>query len=343
MSFNQLTDDFDKYEAYEEAFDPLHSDRKARKKRKPKQVPTPLRIKEKYVDEIADDAGVETGRINMTYHPAKHEAGWLYDSLREFFEQQIITDVLALVKGGKEASVYRCAAQESTGETFLAAKVYRPQMFRALSNDAMYKQGRALLTADKHQVHANMDRVMRAVGKRTAFGRQVSHTSWLMHEYLTLDTLYASGGAVPKPVAVAENAILMTYIGDEASAAPTLNEVRLDRDEAPDLFKEVMRNIWLMLEQGWVHGDLSAYNILYWEGAITLIDFPQVTALHDNSQAHFILQRDVERVCEYFQRQGVRSDSGRIIADLWKRYGFMHRARMQDNSIDEHGDIARLG
>src|SRR5574341_144787 len=337
------SDDFDKYESYEEEFNPTRVDRKARKKRKPKQVPTPLRVKEHFVDEVADDASWGEGRIEMTYRPAKHETAWLFDSLRSFFEEHVITDVLAMVKGGKEASVYRCQADPSTGAELLAAKVYRPQMFRALSNEAMYRQGRAILTADKHQVHANMDRVMRAVGKKTAFGRQVSHTSWLMHEFIMLDALHKAGGAIPKPVAVGDNAIIMGYVGDAESAGPTLSEVRLDRDEAVPLFKEVMRNVKPMLDLGWLHGDLSAYNILYWEGEITLIDFPQVTSVHNNSQAHFILQRDVERVCEYFIRQGVKCHADRIVADLWKRYGYMHRARMQDNSIDEEGNVARLG
>ena len=41
---------------------------------------------------------------------------------------------------------------------------------------------------------------MRAVGKKTAFGVQVQHTSWLMHEYTTLDRIHRAGGAVPEPV-----------------------------------------------------------------------------------------------------------------------------------------------
>src|SRR5207302_850564 len=120
--------------------------------------------------------------------------------------------------------------------------------------------------------------------------------------------MHKAGGAVPKPYAAAENAILMTFIGNDAMAAPALGAVRPPRDEAVDLFHEVMRNIRLMLDFGYVHGDLSAFNILYWEGQITLIDFPQVADVDKNSQAHFILQRDVTRVCEYFQRVGVRCD-----------------------------------
>ena len=49
-----------------------------------------------------------------------------------------------------------------------------------------------------------------------------------------------------------------------------------------------------------IHGDLSAFNILYWEGKVTLIDFPQVTLSESNHNAYRIFQRDVRRVCEYF-------------------------------------------
>ena len=71
---------------------------------------------------------------------------------------------------------------------------------------------------------------------------------------------------MPRPISIAENALLMGYCGDEDIAAPTLSEIALDPDEAQPLFDEVLRNIEIMLENGMIHGDLSAYNILYWEG-----------------------------------------------------------------------------
>jgi len=54
----------------------------------------------------------------------------------------------------------------------------------------------------------------------------------------------------------------MDYLGDEHEAAPTLNSVRLDPDDVGPLFKEVLRNIELMLQHNLIHGDLSAYNLL---------------------------------------------------------------------------------
>jgi RIO kinase 1 len=96
--------------------------------------------------------------------------------------------------------------------------------------------------------------------------------------------------------------------------------VDLEPQEASSLFQEVLRNIDLMLQHDLIHGDLSAYNILYWEGEITLIDFPQVVNLHANSKARFILQRDIQRICEYFSQQGVEDDPAAIMDGFWRRY-----------------------
>jgi len=88
-----------------------------------------------------------------------------------------------------------------------------------------------------------------------------------------------------------------------------------------------------MLQHDLVHGDLSAYNILYWEGEITIIDFPQVVNLHSNPKARFILQRDIERTCEYFRGQGVRCNPHAIVDRLWSRY--VAEIDPEDRAADE--------
>jgi RIO kinase 1 len=147
--------------------------------------------------------------------------------------------------------------------------------------------------------------------------------------------LYSAGAAVPKPYAASENAILMEYIGGTEIAAPPLNVVELELDEAIPLYREVVQNIELMLRHGMIHGDLSAYNILYWEGKITLIDFPQVTNSHTNSEAYFILQRDIERVCDYFAEQGVRTNPKGLMHRLWKRH-------VEQDADQRAADLSRL-
>lgn len=324
----------DKYAIYEDVFDPMHYDRKARKTRKPKAAHTPKKPRQAVVEEIADVQGLEGG-FNTTYHPGRFETGWLLESLRPFYDRAMITDVLARIKGGKEANVYRCEAHPALDVKLVAAKVYRPRMFRNLRNDKMYREGRQVLKENGKAAKANDHRLMRALNKKTDFGTQAAHTSWLMYEFTSLQTLYKAGAAVPEPLSAAANAILMGYCGDEDGAAPALSEITLERDEAQALFAEVLRNIDIMLQHGIIHGDLSAYNILYWDGRITLIDFPQVVNSHTNSRARSIFERDVERVCEYFAGQGVDCDAHTIQRKLWRRYN----AR---SAAETAADLSRL-
>ncbi len=311
---------FDDYDEYSVRFDSQRADRRSRRARRPRRQPRPRLAQATVIEEVADAAGLEGG-FSPSYQPSKYEEGWLLQSLGSLYDQQFITDVLALIRGGKEASVYCCAAHESTGVELLAAKVYRPRKFRQLRNDKMYRQGREVIAADGTRLNNNDFREMRAISKGSAYGKKLQHTSWLMYEYKTLERLYAAGAAVPRPWAIGDNVVLMDYIGGEGVAAPTLNTVHLERDEASALFRTVLHNIELMLQQQIVHGDLSAYNILYWDGAITLIDFPQVTDLYANPDAAFILRRDVTRLSEYFAAQGVVVDADALADDLWYRYG----------------------
>jgi RIO kinase 1 len=309
----------DEYEYYEELFDPLADSGRWSRARRAKPQHTKKRSQQQIVAELADAEGYEGG-FTTTYRPSRHEAEWLLESLRSFYDRELITDVLALVKGGKEANVYCCAADPATGVDLLAAKVYRPQQFRAIRNDTLYRQGRDVLTSTGRAVKKTDHRIMRAIGKKTRFGSQVMQVSWLMHEYATLEQMYQAGGTVPQPIAVSENAILMSYCGEAGWGAPTLNQVDLDPDEAEALYQVILDNVELMLDHGLIHGDLSAYNILYWAGEITIIDFPQATDSITNHNAYTILARDIARVCEYFDRQGVQSDAAAVTDDLWHRY-----------------------
>ena len=319
--------DFNEYDEYEEMFDPVKVDRKGRRKRKVRVDPNLAKAGKKMaVSKIAEATALET-EFETSYQTARHEAGWLLQSLRPFYQQELISDVVAQVKGGKEASVYRCLAHPALGAEWVAAKVYRPRMFRSLSNDKVYRQGRVTLKANGRPVKATDTRMMRAMGKKTAFGQQVAHTSWLMYEYTTMEMLYELGAAVPKPIATNENAILMEYIGDEQMAAPPLSQISLAQDEAIVAFREVMRNVELMLANGLAHGDLSAYNILYWDDKPVLIDFPQVVDCDSNPDAFTIFEQDVQRVCDYFARQDVPCDAALITNDLWERY-------VLDDSVD---------
>jgi RIO kinase 1 len=317
---NTSRNSFNRYDDYEVMYDPDVAEAERSSKDAKFARPKPKKKLDKsIIAELSNEADGRDGVFNTTYQPARFETVWLRDSLNPFYEMDLITDVLAIVKGGKEANVYRCVGGPTAPE-LVAAKVYRPRQFRNLSNDAMYREGREVLAADGKVVKKSAHRVMRALGKKTGFGVQVAHTSWLMYEFNTLKSLHAAGAAVPEPIAVGENAILMGYVGDRNLAAPTLHEVSLDYATARRLLDNVIHNIETMLAANWIHGDLSAYNILYWEGEITVIDFPQVTNAVGNSNARFILTRDVQRVCDYFSMQGLSINARGLADHLWQRF-----------------------
>jgi RIO kinase 1 len=299
----------DRYEQYEEEPDSRRTITKPRKGVAPKRnLPAPELPGFQSADEVV-----------MTYRPGRIERQWLAASLVPFYDGNLITDVLSLVRGGKEANVYLCAAHPTLGVELAAAKVYRPRRFRNLRNDAIYREGRPLLTEDGRPAKRSDHRIIRAVGKRTAFGEQVRHTSWLMHEYNILALLSAAGASVPQPFGACENALLMAYCGDRYGGAPTLSQIELEPDEAARAFRDTIRTMELMLSRELVHGDLSAFNLLYWNSAVTVIDFPQVVDAHVHRYAYPIFERDVVRVCEYFRRQGVPARPELLAPAMWRR------------------------
>lgn len=265
-------------------------------------------------------AGLQTTiGYQFSYAASRHEAAWLLDSLNDFYEEKWFDDILRAVKGGKEASVYLCRTSTDQPGHLLAAKVYRPRRFRNLKKDHIYREGRSQLGGDGKVILD--DRALHAMAQRTKFGKELLHTSWLGHEFKTMQILYEVGVDIPQPLASGSNAILMGYVGDEEMAAPALNEINLSPTEARLLYQRALHNIELMLMHNRIHADLSAYNILYWDGEITLIDFPQAIHPDENTNAYRIFARDVTRVCEYFAAQGVRSEPATLARKMWQSRG----------------------
>jgi RIO kinase 1 len=270
----------------------------------------------------------------FSYDASRHERVWIMDSLGAFHEMHWFEDILRLLEGGKEASVYQCALSPHSpvGVPYLAAKVYRPRRFRNLKNDFFYREGRADLDINGNVVLD--DGMQHAMHKRTQYGKELLHTSWIGHEFKTLQVLHAAGADVPEPYASGDNAILMEYLGDDELPAPALNTIDLSPAEAAPLFERVMHNVEIMLAHGRVHGDLSAYNILYWEGEITLIDFPQAISPQENRNAYRVFERDLTRVCEYFARQGVRRDPARLAGKLWSAHKYRLAPEVDPRLLD---------
>lgn len=239
-----------------------------------------------------------------------------------FFADGWITAVEYLVSSGKEGTVYCCRAAPHTGYDRLAMKIHRGRSQRSFKNDAIYLSGRvagvSLTGSAGIKASGKVDRrLARAVAKRSRTGIAAIEQSWITYEYQTMELMHRAGASVPKPLMLSGHALLMEFLGDDEGPAPKLKHVKLERDVAHEVFQTLMGEVTLWLANDRIHGDLSPFNILYWNGKPTIIDFPQAVNPWDNPDSRFLLERDLRNVITWFEPYGVRADPVRIADDLW--------------------------
>jgi RIO kinase 1 len=211
---------------------------------------------------------------------------------------------LGVLKAGKESEVYLVSRTGPTRTCLMAEKRFKPRLQRGFRNDYLYAG-----VWGEGSRHEN-----RAIKKRTRFGQEHLQARWESHEWATLERLYDAGVTVPPPVERVEHGYRMAFIGDGDRAAPRLADVDLDVVTARRVWRELQREIRRMLDAELVHGDLSAFNVLWWRGAAVIIDFSQSVDVVVHPAARDLLRRDVERTAGYFRRQRVSIDLDAALA-----------------------------
>lgn len=151
----------------------------------------------------------------------------------------------------------------------------------------------------------------REVNREREYTADHEHVSWMYtarkaaeREYDTLEALYPTV-SVPQPVDHNRHAIIMEKIdGVELARAKLESEQVLP---VIDLIFEEMASAY---REGYIHADMSEYNVFIAEDGITVFDWPQaVPTEHENSDE--LLRRDVENTIRYFKRK-YPSDVGDI-------------------------------
>ena len=246
--------------------------------------------------------------------PASGTPAWLVDD-------PVAEHDLGTLRSGKEAQIDVVERVGADGRTcLLARKRYLPrtvtakgqlealgvQRSSAFRHDVEYREGR--------QFRKTRDR--RAVEAMTTYGKRLLQDRWLSHEFDVLRALHDAGCSVPLPVSFAGDVLLMQYLGDRTAAAPQLAAARLSADEVARAWHEVVDGLRRITAAGWAHGDLSAYNLLWWEGKVWFIDLPQAVDIAANPGGLAFLHRDVCNVARWFARRGIDDDPEEVFADL---------------------------
>jgi RIO kinase 1 len=246
------------------------------------------------------------GKGRRSVNKLKQEGGFDDSGLQRLFEQGLITELLGELKSGKEATVYLARGPQG----LVAAKLYRDAAVRSFKNDQLYRDGRFIGDA----------RIKKAIEQRSKTGMSAQQALWIMHEYLQLWALHDAGIPAPKPLvgpgaddcAKAGRVVLMEFIGDDEGAAPRLSDVRLSPPEAENAFKQSVTLLTQLLELGKIHGDFSAYNLLWWQGRVIVIDVPQTVEVAENPNAAALLERDVVSLCRSLK--SVQADPREVLA-----------------------------
>ena len=196
-------------------------------------------------------------------------AGYDALALHTFAERETVDGFGAPLGVGKESDVYEVQS-------------YRPMALK------FHREGYTQF----REVHRGRD-----------YTSDKEHTSWQYtarkaaeREYDALETLYPDVN-VPRPVDQNRHAIVMEKVdGTELSKA------KLEPAQASGVLDLVLREVAAAYREGYVHADVSEYNVFVNEDGVVLFDWPQATPT-DHENARELLDRDVENIVAYFRQK----------------------------------------
>ncbi|ELZ08956.1 RIO-like kinase [Halovivax asiaticus JCM 14624] len=143
----------------------------------------------------------------------------------------------------------------------------------------------------------------REVAKERDYTSDREHVSWLYtarkaaeREFEILETLYPDV-SVPHPIEQNRHAIVM-----EKMDGVELSRAKLDADQVVGVLDMLLVELTRAYELGYVHADMSEYNIFVDEGGVTIFDWPQAVPT-DHPNADEFLERDVTNLVGYFDRK----------------------------------------
>jgi len=240
----------------------------------------------------------------------------------DWLVSESVTDVdLGVVTSGKEAQIDLVERHGADGRRCLVArKRYLPrevhqkgelealgfQRASTFRHDVQYREGR--------QFRKSRDR--RAVERMSTYGKRLLQDRWTGHEYEVMTRLWHAGLNTPYPIGFESDVLELEYVGALDGAAPQLRSARLDADGLREAYEQLVDGLVVIVGEGYAHGDLSAYNLLWWDDRLWFIDFPQAVDIAANPLGLDHLHRDVVNVCEWFGRRGLDVDAEATFATV---------------------------
>ncbi len=156
-----------------------------------------------------------------------------------------------------------------------------------------------------------MPEYMRVRGKKIPNNRALIDL-WTSYEYKYLLKSYELGIKVPKPYRQYKNVLIMKFIGEKGVPAPSCAKIKdYDYEKA---YTDLLSSIKKMAKAGFTHGDLSKYNVLYWNSEFYIIDFSQAVKISDATKD--ILIRDIRNLNNWFKDYVKIEEEEKILKEI---------------------------
>ena len=137
---------------------------------------------------------------------------------------------------------------------------------------------------------------------------------WVRKEFRNLSRLEKWGLAVPKPLGVHKNVLVMEYLGTPNAPSPRLRDVKvIEPEPVYDELLEFLAVAWQKAKM--VHGDFSPYNIMWHGDRPVVIDVGQAVVQSHPKSKEFLV-RDVTRLVEWANKSGLDVELAEAIYDV---------------------------
>ncbi|TVU10149.1 hypothetical protein EJB05_43660 [Eragrostis curvula] len=229
--------------------------------------------------------------------------------LFKMLNRGVFNNINGCISTGKEANVYHATKRDGPE---LAIKVYKTSVLVFKDRDR-YVQG------DYRFRHGYCKHNPRKMVK-----------TWAEKEMRNLLRMKAAKIRCPSPLFLRLHVLVMEFIGKGGWAAPRLKDAALSDGKLCESYFEIVTTMRTLYQKcKLVHGDLSEYNILYFEDHLYIIDVSQSVDL-DHPSALGFLKEDCLHVSDFFKKRGVPVMT---VTDL---FNFVINQNIADEDVDDY-------
>lgn len=259
----------------------------------------------------------ESGRIKHTGRDDRATTEQVLDPrtrmiLYKMLNQGIVTEINGCLSTGKEANVYHARLPDGREG---AIKVYKTSIL-------VFKDREKYVSGEFRFRHGYSKGNPRKMVKL-----------WAEKEMRNLRRLRDAGIYCPNPILLRSHVLLMDFIGRDGYAAPKLRDANLSETRYRECYMYCVKMMRTMYQKcKLVHGDLSEYNILYYQQQLHFIDVSQ-SVEHEHPSAADFLRKDCRNVTDYFTKYG-----GLNPMSTQELFDFVTDPNLRDEDIDDRLD-----